>query len=82
MTCKGGGRVLGRGREILAGSESGVKGFQPLVRYTNMGDYGITFNVVLRIRNIVDEAVIKHEFIKKIYTVFKKENIHLLVRKD
>ena len=69
-------------REILAGSESGVKGFQPLVRYTNMGDYGITFNVVLRIRNIVDEAVIKHEFIKKIYTVFKKENIHLLVRKD
>ena len=45
-----------------------------------MGDYGITFNVVLRIRNIVDEAVIKHEFIKKIYTVFKKR-IFTAVRK-
>ena len=62
-------------RDILESSESGVTGFEPLVRFDTMGDYGITFNVVLRIRNIVDEAVLRHEFIKEIFTVYQKENI-------
>ena len=60
----------------------GVTGFQPLVRYDKIGEYGISFKVVLRIRNIVDEAVLKHQFIKEIYTTYKKEHIHLLIRHD
>lgn len=69
-------------RHILESSKYGVTGFQPLVRYDKMGDYGISFKVVLRIRNIVDEAVLKHQFIKEIYTMYKKEHIHLLIRHD
>ncbi|WP_297016826.1 mechanosensitive ion channel family protein [uncultured Dialister sp.] len=69
-------------RYILDHSEYGVTGFQPLVRYDKMGDYGISFNVVLRIRNIVDEAVLKHQFIKEVYSTYKKEGIELLVRHD
>ena len=74
--------TLGVARHILDHSEYGVTGFEPLVRYDQMGEYGISFKVVLRIRNIVDEAVLKHQFIKRIYTTYKKENIQLLIRHD
>lgn len=74
--------TLGVARHILDHSEYGVTGFEPLVRYDQMGEYGISFKVVLRIRNIVDEAVLKHQFIKSIYTTYKQENIQLLIRHD
>lgn len=74
--------TLGVARHILDHSEYGVTGFEPLVRYDQMGEYSISFKVVLRIRNIVDEAVLKHQFIKSIYTTYKKENIQLLIRHD
>lgn len=74
--------TLGVARHILDHSEYGVTGFEPLVRYDQMGEYGISFKVVLRIRNIVDEAVLKHQFIKSIYTTYKKEHIQLLIRHD
>ncbi len=74
--------TLAVARHILDHSKYGVTGFQPLVRYDKMGEYGITFKVVLRIRNIVDEAVLKHQFIKEIYSTYKKEHIQLLIRHD
>ena len=74
--------TLGVARHILNHSEYGVTGFEPLVRYDQMGEYGISFKVVLRIRNIVDEAVLKHQFIKSIYMTYKKEHIQLLIRHD
>ena len=42
--------TLGVARHILDHSEYGVTGFEPLVRYDQMGEYGISFKVVLRIR--------------------------------
>lgn len=74
--------TLSVARYILENSEYGVTGFEPQVRYDALGDYGISFKVVLRIRNIVDEAVLKHQFIKRIYTTYQKEGIELLVRHD
>ena len=74
--------TLSVARYILEHSEYGVTGFEPQVRYDALGDYGISFKVVLRIRNIVDEAVLKHQFIKRIYTTYQKEGIELLVRHD
>lgn len=47
-----------------------------------MGEYGITLKVVLRIRNIVDETKIRHQFIKEIIRVYQQEGIELLVRHD
>ena len=74
--------TLGVARSILAHSEYGVTGFEPLVRYDKMGEYGISFKVILRIRNIVDEAVLKHQFIKAVFTAYQKEKIQLLIRHD
>jgi small-conductance mechanosensitive channel len=67
-------------QDILERSKYGVKGFQPAVRYEKMGDYGISFNVVLRIKNIIDEPKLKHQFIKAIFNEYKKENIKILIR--
>lgn len=74
--------TLAVARTILNKSQYGVTGFQPLVRYDELGEYGISFKVVLRIRNIVDEAVLKHQFIKEIYKTYHAEHIGLLIRKD
>lgn len=74
--------TLAVARTILNKSQYGVTGFQPLVRYDELGEYGISFKVVLRIRNIVDEAVLKHQFIKEIYKTYHAEHIGLLIRKN
>lgn len=69
-------------RSILDRSQYGVKGFMPAVRFDKMGEYGITLKVVLRIRNIVDETKIRHQFIKEIIRVYQQEGIELLVHHD
>lgn len=74
--------TLGVARHIINRSEYGVTGFTPLVRYDKMGEYGISLQVILRIRNIVDESVLRHLFIKEIYSTYNKEHIHLLIRHD
>lgn len=72
--------TLAMARNILANSQYGVTGFEPAVRYKELGEYGISFDVVLRIRNVVDEAVLKHQFIKAIYQAYQDNGIHLLER--
>lgn len=69
-------------RYVLDKSAYGVTGFQPQVRYDQLGDYGIRFQVVLRIKNILDEAALRHQFIKRIFSRYKEEGIKLLVRHD
>jgi small-conductance mechanosensitive channel len=69
-------------RSILDRSRYGVKGFTPQVRYDALGNYGIALNVVLRIRNVVDEPKIRHQFIKAIFDTYKTEKISLLIRHD
>lgn len=72
--------TLATARHILDNSQYGVTGFEPAVRYKELGEYGISFDVVLRIKNVVDEGVLKHQFIKAIYQTYQNENIHLLER--
>ena len=74
--------TLGVAQYVLEKSEYGVTGFQPLVRYDQLGDYGIRFQVVLRIKNILDEAALRHQFIKVVYRKYQEEGITLLVRHD
>lgn len=69
-------------RYVLDKSAYGVTGFQPQVRYDQLGDYGIRFQVVLRIKNILDEAALRHQFIKRIFSRYQQEGIALLVRHD
>lgn len=50
------------------------------MRYKELGKYGIAFDVVLRIKNVVDEGILKHQFIKAIYQAYQEAEIKLLER--
>ncbi|MFN7181395.1 MAG: mechanosensitive ion channel family protein [Planctomycetota bacterium] len=62
-------------REIMQTTEGGIPEVEPIIRYTSFGDSSINFNVILRIKNLIYEASIKHEFIKKLYERYVKEGI-------
>lgn len=62
-------------REILQETDGGVKSFEPFVRYSSFGEFGINFSVILRVKTVTDQSLIRHEFIKKIYARYKREGI-------
>jgi small-conductance mechanosensitive channel len=61
--------------EAVAG---GVDGFEPFVRFNGFGKPGIAFTVVMRSREIVDQHLLQHEFIKRLQERYRAEGIKLL----
>lgn len=64
-------------KSILTQMPEGAKNFEPVVRYNNFADSAIEFNVVLRARNITDQFVLRHEFIKAVHARYQQENIEI-----
>jgi small-conductance mechanosensitive channel len=64
-------------RETLKETAGGVAGFEPAVRYNNLGDSAIQFNVVLRVKDFTNQYLVTHEFIKKLHKRYNKEGIDL-----
>lgn len=53
----------------------GVPEFTPFIRYNAFGDSSITFSVILRGREVVDQYLIRHEFIKRLHERYRCEGI-------
>lgn len=66
---------------ILQDIEGGVKSFEPLVRYFSFAESSIKFNVILRVKTVTDQSLIRHEFIKRIYARYKQEGIIIPIEK-
>ncbi len=62
-------------KEILHTTEGGLATFEPLVRYVGFTETGVNFNLVLRVKTVTDQHLVRHEFIKKIYARYKQEGI-------
>ena len=62
-------------REVMARVPGGVKEFEPFVRYQAFGEKGITFTVMLRVREFTDQALVKHEFIKRLHVRYEQDRI-------
>lgn len=62
-------------KEILQEIEGGVKSFEPFVRYCSFNESSIHFNVILRVKTVTDQQLIRHEFIKRIYARYQQEGI-------
>lgn len=62
-------------KEILKSIPGGITNFEPFIRYHTFGDFSINFTVILRVREFVDQYLIKHEFVKKLHERYKKEGI-------
>ena len=64
-------------REAQESVPEAAPGFAPAVRFHTFGASSIDFNVVLRVRQLPDRAVLAHEFIKRLKTRFEREGIEI-----
>ncbi|HEX9705713.1 MAG TPA: hypothetical protein VGA20_10730 [Gemmatimonadales bacterium] len=63
------------GRAVMQQVPGGVSAFEPFIRFNVFGDSGIAFTVILRSRDVVDQHLIKHEFIKRLHERYRQEGI-------
>ncbi|MDD3345062.1 MAG: mechanosensitive ion channel family protein [Candidatus Omnitrophica bacterium] len=62
-------------KETLSQVPGGVAEFEPFIRYGSFGDSSINFSVILRVKEFVDQYLIKHEFIKRLHKRYAREGI-------
>ncbi|MBN1979951.1 MAG: mechanosensitive ion channel family protein [Chitinivibrionales bacterium] len=65
------------GRHIMKTVPGGVAEFEPSIRYNAFGDSSITFSISLRVKEFVDQYLIKHEFIKLLHQRYRQEGIEI-----
>jgi small-conductance mechanosensitive channel len=63
------------GREVMQEVKGAVPEYEPTVRYNTFDGSGINFNVGLRAAEISAQALIIHEFIKRLHARYQKEGI-------
>jgi small-conductance mechanosensitive channel len=65
------------GREVLREVPGGVAEFQPFIRYNAFAESSIQFTVILRAREVVDQYLLRHEFIKRLHARYRAEGIEI-----
>jgi small-conductance mechanosensitive channel len=63
------------GQEVMQEVKGAIPEHEPTVRYNTFGDNSITFNVGLRAADISAQALIIHEFIKRLHSRYQEEGI-------
>jgi small-conductance mechanosensitive channel len=66
--------------DVMRSVQGGVSGFEPVVRFHTFGDPGIGFSVVLRVREFVDQFLVRHEFVKRLHKRFVEEGIAIPIK--
>lgn len=61
--------------EVMKTAPGGVPAFDPVVRFSTLGDSGIGLTVILRAREFADQFTVKHDFIKRLVARYAKEGI-------
>ena len=64
-------------RKIQETVPGAVKGFEPTMRYHTFADSNINFSVSLRLKNIRERFIVRHEFIKALKERYDKEKIDI-----
>jgi len=64
-------------KDVLKTTPGGVASFEPVVRFHTFGESSIDCTVVLRAREFTDQAVLKHEFVKRLHQRYAKEGIRM-----
>jgi small-conductance mechanosensitive channel len=63
------------GQEVMQEVKGAVPEYEPTVRYNTFGGSSISFNVGLRAADISAQALITHEFIKRLHARYQEEGI-------
>ena len=64
-------------REVVQQVPGAVLEFEPLLRYQTLADSGITIHVTLRAKEFSDQALVRHEFIKRLHEKYSQEGIEI-----
>jgi small-conductance mechanosensitive channel len=62
-------------RDVMRAVPGGVPQFEPFIRYGAFGESAVRLTVILRGREVVDQHLIRHEFIKRLHARFRGEGI-------
>jgi small-conductance mechanosensitive channel len=63
------------GRAVMVEVEGAVPEYEPTVRFTDFGGSSVNFHVGLRASDVSAQALITHEFIKRLHSRYAKEGI-------
>ena len=63
------------GQEVMQEVDGAVENYQTTVRFTGFGNSSVNFNVGLRAAGVATQAMITHEFIKRLHRRYQKEGI-------
>lgn len=64
-------------RRVQAEVPGAVRDFEPVIRFQSFGDSGINLTVILRVQKVEDQYLLRHEFIKRLYSAYAKEGIQI-----
>jgi small-conductance mechanosensitive channel len=64
-------------KEVMRLTPGSVPEFEPAVRFHTFGESSINFSVVLRVREFVDQYLLKHHFIKRLHERYRREGIEI-----
>jgi len=64
-------------REVMKAIDGGITEFEPFIRYHTFDDSSINFTVILRVREFVNQYLVKHEFIKRLHRRYNQEGIEI-----
>jgi small-conductance mechanosensitive channel len=64
-------------KKVLKKVQGAKSEFEPFIRYHTFGDSSINFSIILRVKEFVNQYLIKHEFIKALHKRFNKEGIEI-----
>lgn len=67
--------VIEVAKDVMVNVTGGVPEFEPVVRFHTLADFSINFNVILRVREFLDQYYVRHEFIKRLIARFREEGI-------
>ena len=64
-------------QEVMKIIDGGITEFEPFVRYHTFDDSSINFTVILRVREFINQYLVKHEFIKRLHRRYNQEGIEI-----
>ncbi|MFP5224572.1 MAG: mechanosensitive ion channel family protein [Actinomycetota bacterium] len=64
-------------KEAMAALPAGSPIFEPFVRFTEFGDSSVNFNTILRVNEVVDQHLLRHEFVMRLHKRFELEGIEI-----
>ncbi len=62
-------------QEVMRTVQGGMPDFETFIRYNALTDYAVRFSVIMQAREVTDQYLIKHEFIKRLRARYRAEGI-------